>query len=1000
MYRCNRIYKCACSRKVKERKRLPRVSKTTALRHRKEAIEQRRITGLAPYPSPVDSDSESSSSSSSKSSDSSSSGSPACSPLSHNSPLPAHVPSPSIQNSSPSPKNSSGSASKSHPSHSGHFDSTVENEANTTSSNHSISEDFDSIDYEHLTTIDAISPTELRLKSTMKRCLWILQFRLRFHLVDDAVDYLMKREKSLFPDEVQISTFKGLKKAICSYASLNINSTHYCTMGHRALGVRDDGDIEKCNHQMCVNMPPRTASFKSFSLWDQLKLLIQSPHYGPLMFNYHQERLRNLNLDVNEAEEWFSDYYDGHDFKNYIRERGGVENFMDHIFLDISTDGVQPHRSSMYSYWPVILFVCNIPPEERFKAKNVVPLMFIPGSRTLKRGPQDLHSFLKPLYDELKQLAKGMKVVRWDGRMIICKCEPWRVKLDLAACKSLTNLNGFNGLSPCRFALFHGAWCELHRHYYFPDKSYQRDKHGKLYLHEHYDIDNLDIRTFESLVDQYSSLSVCGSRKEKREEMKRLGFSSSTQTPFFDFPSIRSFFSFPIDPMHLLYENVARFILDIWITSQYDDLSYLSSNKSFEMVNNNLMSCQQGISADLIRSQRGLNNRGDWKANEFKTFVTLTSLSVMDQWVPDHLLSGWLLFVKICLYSSAHNLSRRMLEDFEVVCKSFFRHFMSTYYKYEPKRLHLCRYVIHLILHLPRNVERSGPVSLLGQWSMENYAGSMNRRCNATDRFAESVFEGAHLEMSTKVYCIRNSIPLDLMYVDPDASSVSSSRLISTGEGEYQGYTMRHPKTVAQAFDLGDNNIGLIDSMARFYSTSKNISLSSARNLVEENPTVIVWERLECSGDVVLSGSPCMLSSNHSSSERHSCYFMGVFEEDGRKCGSYGKARMFIEHKVDGSSYFLVFAEWVSSGFKVGKQEQVFWQGKPSSPNLFSIRTVESVSCIRQPIGITNCKVPNKRKKVSERVYFCNPVSIQVGLISGRRWDGYESIKLKGVSRK
>ena len=901
LYRCHKIYKCKCARKSKHGNKLPLVSRSTAFRHRREAVNQNRIPSSLPFPAP---NSDSSSDSASSDSDSSRSASASKS-------LADDSESDHVQPSQSSHDDESGSLNQSKDKRvkSGDVyrepeESETEDESSAASGSESGDEsneptqseaggsDFDSLSVEFLDDLegfDAFSPAEIRLKSTMEKCLWILQFRLKFHLVDEAVDYLIKREKRNYPDEVQLSTFKSLKKSICNYANLRIKKTPYCSLGHKALELLEDGTVGKCNHKLCRNIEQEIGYYKSISLWDQIKILIQSPHYGPLIFNYHQERLRELDLDVERDNEWFSDYYDGDDFKNYVRDQGGADKFRDNIFLDISTDGVQPYRSSLYSYWPVILFICNIPPEERFKLRNIMPLMFIPGSRRLKKGPEDLHSFLSPLYDELHELSKGKYITRWDGEQIFCRCEPWRVKLDLDACKKLTNLSGYNGLAPCRFSLFHGARCPIHNHYYFPDKSYQRNEQGELYLHTHYDINNLDIRTFDTIADQYSSVRGLGTKKDKKNAMKRLGLASLSETPFFNFSSIRSFFSFPVDPMHLLYENVAPFLLDIWINyKKYEDLAVLSKTSTFNIVNENLMSCQNGISSDLLRSQRGLNNKGNWKAHEFMTFATLTSLSVLDQWVPDTLLNGWQLFSRICLYSSAHRLSRRMLDNFDADCKAFFRHFMSKYYKYEPERLHLCRYVIHLILHLPTNVERSGPVSLLGQWSMENYAGCMNRRCNATDRFAESVFEGSHLELSTRSYCIRNAISLDKMYEDHDICSPTSPSLLSKGEGEYAGYVMKHPKKEVHVSTLDTQ---LIERLTRFYSTRKDISSNAATKLLLDNPLITIWERLECSGDVSLSGRPCILSTNECRAERKSCYFLGAFEEGEHK---YGCANFFI----------------------------------------------------------------------------------------------------------
>lgn len=462
---------------------MPRVSKATAYKHRKDAIERDSVSFSLPFPT-ICNQSESSASSSSSSTSSSPSDSRTFSFSSHNSEQDgqskedAEADSPGL--SIPEQTQSGLSipdSTESEGAKSDEIDNLVEPEANTEaddeSSESAVMDSLDSEDLQLITEIDAVSLAEINLKSTMTRCLWILQFRLKYHLVDEAVDFLLVREKSLYPDDVKHSTFKGLRKAICTYADLNIETQPHCEFGHKALGVREDGSVEVCNRPKCSGSEQtRIGYYKYISLWDQLSMLIQSDVYGPLLFNSYQEKLRNLDISSDAETEWYSDFCDGSDFKRFVRRQGGVEKVMDSIFLDISTDGVQPYQSSNYSYWPVISFVCNIPPEERSKIKNVLASMFIPGSRPLKSGPSDLHSYLKPLYNELQYLGKnGKSIERWDGKVIKCKTRPWRIRLDEDACRKIGLLTGFNGMAPSRFGHFHGAWCEAHRHYYFPDKS-------------------------------------------------------------------------------------------------------------------------------------------------------------------------------------------------------------------------------------------------------------------------------------------------------------------------------------------------------------------------------------------------------------------------------------------------------------------------------------------------------------------------------------------------
>jgi hypothetical protein len=74
------------------------------------------------------------------------------------------------------------------------------------------------------------------------------------------------------------------------------------------------------------------------------------------------------------------------------------------IALTLSTDGVKVFKSRRaFNIWPLMLLCLNLPPEVRFKRRNVLFVGFIPGPA----NPKDMYSFLFPLLQELRQLEKG-----------------------------------------------------------------------------------------------------------------------------------------------------------------------------------------------------------------------------------------------------------------------------------------------------------------------------------------------------------------------------------------------------------------------------------------------------------------------------------------------------------------------------------------------------------------------------------------------------------------
>ena len=68
------------------------------------------------------------------------------------------------------------------------------------------------------------------------------------------------------------------------------------------------------------------------------------------------------------------------------------------IALSFATDGFQPFQRSVTSVWPLLLMICNLPSNIRFKREYMMLCGLIPGH------PSTLQPFLKPLVMDLNTL--------------------------------------------------------------------------------------------------------------------------------------------------------------------------------------------------------------------------------------------------------------------------------------------------------------------------------------------------------------------------------------------------------------------------------------------------------------------------------------------------------------------------------------------------------------------------------------------------------------------
>ena len=209
------------------------------------------------------------------------------------------------------------------------------------------------------------------------------------------------------------------------------------------------------------------------------------------------------------------------------------------VALGISLDGVTYFSRRQHSVWPVILINYNLPPRVRTHRDRVLCYGVIPGT------VQNLDSYLIPLHDELNDLAKGTLTL-----------DPWAEELfwqhvylilgfgDYPGIAKLTRMKGHNGLHPCRFCEILGIRAEGRKVYYVP-----------LYRPEGpVDPANLPMRHHDRFIQQgrevlEASTSAAAERLAKDSGIKGIPLLASLNS--LNFP-----FSFPLNFMHLIFENL------------------------------------------------------------------------------------------------------------------------------------------------------------------------------------------------------------------------------------------------------------------------------------------------------------------------------------------------------------------------------------------------------------------------------------------------------------
>ena len=224
------------------------------------------------------------------------------------------------------------------------------------------------------------------------------------------------------------------------------------------------------------------------------------------------------------------------------------------IALGLSTDGYGIFTRGQATAWPLILFNYNLPPKTRFHSDNLLALGVIPGPNK----PGDVDSFLVPLAEELFRLAKGVEA----HDVLSHSCFILRAFLlivfgDFPAVSMLMKMKGVNGISPCRS-------CKIKA---LPIPS-DGNRTGTYYVPPSVDLAHLG-RSHGELMAQADLVDKASTKTEAETLSKEFGIKG--RSILSDIDSLSFPQSFPIDFMHVAWENVMKTLITLW-TGDYKGL--------------------------------------------------------------------------------------------------------------------------------------------------------------------------------------------------------------------------------------------------------------------------------------------------------------------------------------------------------------------------------------------------------------------------------------------
>ena len=223
----------------------------------------------------------------------------------------------------------------------------------------------------------------------------------------------------------------------------------------------------------------------------------------------------------------------------------GTKYFEDHrdVALGLSTDGFTVHG---FTFWPLIIFLYNLPPTIRFLLENIFSLGVIPGKPVL------FNTFLWPLLQELWKFASG--VTAFD----ILSCQSFILRAflilifgDIPAIAMLMAMKGHNGICPCRA-------CPI------TATPLRRGTRATYYVLSTFgdDAEWRNLRSHQTMMQQAREVEEAPTKEQAGALAKGSGIKGRSVFSTIDsifFPS-----SFPYDFMHLIWEGVIKTLIQLW----------------------------------------------------------------------------------------------------------------------------------------------------------------------------------------------------------------------------------------------------------------------------------------------------------------------------------------------------------------------------------------------------------------------------------------------------
>ncbi|KAJ9092704.1 hypothetical protein QFC20_007305 [Naganishia adeliensis] len=363
----------------------------------------------------------------------------------------------------------------------------------------------------------------------------------------------------------------------------------------------------------------------------------------------------------------------------------------------------------------------------------------------------DIDSFLEPLIHDLRKLAvEGESAQRWEkiGQHETLNTFRLRAHLltvsgDMPAEAKVMHFRGTNAKFPCRCCTMEAIRIHSKAPYYITRRTADDPA---------VDYANLPYREHREIMQQAYDIETA----PKPGIKKKLGMNTGIngQALISVVGSIRFPSSFPLDIMHVLYENLMKELLSLWEgvyktgrprapeDKQDDDdtdegegsdsdspsTDYIIPKAEWLAMDNELAGSTKLTPAQMAPSLAKVSIRGTWNADSYAYFLMHAGPILLRNRLPLAHYNHFVRLSELVQLTTQLEISMEQVVDIESGYVDWVKDFEELYYMYDPHNISYCTGPIHALLHIGHYIREQGPPCHYWCFTMERHGGWLKRQ--------------------------------------------------------------------------------------------------------------------------------------------------------------------------------------------------------------------------------------------------------------------------------